>query len=252
VSDALRVEKRPDGLCRLRLNRPDKLNALNDELVSELRQVQQRLVGDPETRVVVLSGEGRSFCAGADLTDFSKIHRDPNATRNTLWRLRDVIRGFEELAQPVVGVLHGHVLAGGLELAMGCDILVAARSTLIGDQHIRRNLVPGGGNTQRIPQRLGRTQAMDLLLTGRWVSAEEALSMGLVSRVIDDELLEKTAEEIAHTLSQSSPTALADIKRLVSSAYGSPADGLELEIDAVMRRFENPEFLRSMKDFHGD
>src|SRR4051812_18784262 len=184
VSDALRVEKRPDGLCRLRLNRPDKLNALNDELVSELRQVQQRLVGDPETRVVVLSGEGRSFCAGADLTDFSKIHRDPNATRNTLWRLRDVIRGFEELAQPVVGVLHGHVLAGGLELAMGCDILVAARSTLIGDQHIRRNLVPGAGNTQRIPQRLGRTQAMDLLLTGRWVSAEEALSMGLVSRVV--------------------------------------------------------------------
>jgi enoyl-CoA hydratase/carnithine racemase len=240
---------RENGVCRLRLNRPDKLNALDDELLGELREVQRELVASRSDRVVLLSGEGRSFCAGADLTFFSSIYHDSHLARTALWALRDVVVGFEQLTQPVVCAVQGHVLAGGLEFALGCDIVVAARSARLGDQHIRRNLVPGGGATQRLPQRLGRTQAMDLLLTGRWLDAQEAWSIGLVSRVVEDDRLMPAAEQLAQELSRASPSALADIKRLVSGVYGSPAEGLEREIDAVMRRFETPEFRQSMEEF---
>jgi enoyl-CoA hydratase/carnithine racemase len=245
----LLVERGEDGICRLRLNRPDKLNALDSELLHELRAAQRELVDDPGVRAVLLSGEGRSFCAGADLTFFAGIYHDKHQARTALWLLRDVIVGFEQLPQPVICAVHGHVLAGGLELALGCDIVVAAQSARLGDQHIRRDLVPGGGATQRIPQRVGRAQAVDLLLTGRWVSADEAWAMGLVSRVVDDDALAHETEEIAREVSQASPTAVAEIKRLVGRAFGAPADGLELEIDAVMRQFESPEFLRSMEEF---
>ena len=250
MPDCLIEELGEDGVLRLRLNRPDKLNALDPELLDALIDAQRSVAEKDEVRVVLLSGEGRSFCAGADLHHTLSIHPDRNLLRDILSRLRDAVTGFERINQPVIGALHGHVLAGGLELAMGCDILLAARSAQIGDQHIRRNLIPGGGNTQRIPRHLGKARALDLLLTGRWLSAQEACDCGLVSRVCDDEILEGEAEALARELAESSPQALREIKRLTHLAYSTPlADGLELEIDASVRYFTSDELTESLNEF---
>lgn len=250
MTDCLIRELTDDGVLRLRLNRPAKLNALDPGLLDELIDAQRSVAEKDEVRVVVLSGEGRSFCAGADLHHTLAIHPDRNLLRETLSRLRDAVTGFERIDQPVIAALHGHVLAGGLELAMGCDILVAARSAQIGDQHIRRNLIPGGGNTQRIPRHLGKARALDLLMTGRWLSAPEALDAGLISRVCDDEALGAEVEALAGELAESSPRAMREIKRLTHLAYSTPlADGLELEIDATVRYFTSDELTESLEEF---
>ncbi len=246
---AITVE-RSEGVCRIQLSRPEKLNALNREMVDALLEVQQSLIEDPEIHVVVLSGQGRGFSAGADLTYISQIYRDPIVARAFLNSLRDVIVNFERLEQPVIGAVHGFVLAGGLELMMGCDIVVAARSTRIGDQHMQRGFIPGGGNTQRIPWRISRVQALDLLLTGRWLTANDALSMGLISRVVDDHDLGTETERIALQLASTSYSALKEVKRLTHLAHATPiAEGLELEIDAVMRYYRDPAFVDALATF---
>ena len=248
--DHIRCERGEDGVFHLRLDRPDKLNALHPELMGEVIEAQRSLEEDPEMKVVLLSGAGRSFCAGADLTHSLSIADDPPGQREHLRCLRDMIVGFERLAQPVVCAVHGHVLAGGLELALGCDIIVAARSARIGDQHMRAGLIPGGGDTQRIPRLLGKAQALDLLLTGRWLSAEEAARIGLISRVADDEELMADAAALAAELAAMSFTALREVKRLTHLAYSTPLEqGLELEIDASIRYFNSPELRTALTSF---
>lgn len=248
-SDVLLVRS-TDNVCRFILNRPEKLNALNGELLERILEAQQRVAKDGNVHVVLLSGAGRAFCAGADLDHISAVYRDPDQARQYLEILRDVVVGFEQLPQVVVTAVHGVVLAGGLELMLGSDIVLAARSTQIGDQHTRRDFIPGGGNTQRIPRWVARAHARDLLFTGRWLSADEAHAIGLVSRVSDDATLEAEAAGLADDLAHRSYRALRDVKRLANAAETLPlAEGLALEIQAVMEYYEAPEFAAGLEGF---
>lgn len=241
-----------DGVCEVTLTRPEKLNAISLEMTQGLLDVQRRVREDRDVKAVLVWGEGESFCAGADLEHIARVYRDLPEARTYLNTLRDVIVGFERLPQPVIGAVHGHVLAGGVELMMGFDLVVADAAARIGDQHMRRGFIPGGGNTQRFPTRMGKMQALDLLLTGRWVSADEAERLGLVSRVAPVGESLAVARQVAAELAAKPREALIQVKRLTHLAYSVPlADGLEVEIEEVMRFYSDPGFVEALESFIG-
>lgn len=242
------------GVCWITLARPDRLNAVDTAMLQTIRAEQLRLLDDDgSTRAVVLSGRGRAFCAGADLGHIGVITQDPAAHRAFLHALRDVIVGFEQLPQPVIAAVHGVALAGGFELMSGCDIIIAARSAMIGDQHAQRGFVPGGGSSQRLPRWLPRPQARDLLFSGRWLTGEEALSMGLVSRVTDDDDLHREVSELARELAARNWTTMRRLKELARLADELPlADGLDVEIRYCLDHGREGRILEGVEGFeHG-
>ena len=243
-------ERLEDHVLQLTMNRPEKLNALNPPLLEALREAQAGALENPDVRVLVLHGAGSTFCAGADLAHIEHMHTDRSISRAYLNLLREVIIGFERLPQPVIGALHGHVLAGGLELAVACDILIAAKSARIGDQHMRRGFIPGGGNTQRIPRLVGLYRGIDLLLTGRWLSGEEAASIGLVSRGAEDGEELDDALALAAELAAKSPHAVAETKRLARLSADVPlSEGLQAEIEACMDYYPHAAFKDALATF---
>jgi enoyl-CoA hydratase/carnithine racemase len=232
------------------LNRSDKLNAIDLRVVTALIDIERRIAERRDVHVVVLRGAGRVFSAGADLHHIDSIYKDPQRSRHYLNTLRDACLGLEHLRQPVVAAVHGMVLAGGLELALACDLIVAEESTRIGDQHMNWGFIAGGGSTQRLPRWIGPTRARDLLYTGRWVSAREAWEMGLVSRIVDDGTLDAASAELAEELAKRSPEALARTKALVRHSQEVPLEqGLDLEIETVMSYYAQPEFEAAMTGF---
>lgn len=242
------------GVCWITLARPDRLNAVDTAMLQAIRAEQLRLLDDDgSTRAVVFSGRGRAFCAGADLGHIGVITQDPAAHRAFLHALRDVIVGFEQLPQPVIAAVHGVALAGGFELMSGCDIIIAARSAMIGDQHAQRGFVPGGGSSQRLPRWLPRPQARDLLFSGRWLTGEEALSMGLVSRVTDDDDLHREVSELARELAARNWTTMRRLKELARLADELPlANGLDVEIRYCLDHGREGRILEGVEGFeHG-
>jgi enoyl-CoA hydratase/carnithine racemase len=186
VGDLVEVEA-DSGVLVLRLNRPEQLNALSRELVEELRDAAAGVPDDPSVRVVVLTGAGRAFSAGADLAEALALVREPQAFRQMLRLWRGTFRLLEELPVPVVAAVNGIAFAGGLELALSCDVIVAAAGAALGDAHVRYGLVPGGGGSQRLVDAVGVRSARWLMYTGATVDARTAHHIGLVQHVIDDE-----------------------------------------------------------------
>jgi enoyl-CoA hydratase len=246
---ALQVDH--DGpVCTLTLNRPDKLNAINLQMCEELIAARAEIRARPDTRVVLLRGAGRCFSAGADLHYVDSIYQDPARARQYLETLRDAISGLEALDQPVIGVVHGFALAGGLELVMGSDLIVADEDAQIGDQHMSWGFIPGGGGSQRLPRWIGLPRARDLLYTGRWVSGREAYELGLVSRVVAADELDSTVRDLAEEIASKSPEAIARTKVLARSTMEMPLHtGLELEITEVMAYYARDEFRLAIEGF---
>jgi enoyl-CoA hydratase/carnithine racemase len=237
-------------VTRLTLNRPDKLNALNPTLLRDLIEAQQQIRDRSDVRVVLLRGAGRVFCAGADLEYITSIYTDPVASRENLHLLRDAIVGLEQLPVPVIAAVHGVALAGGLELLLGCDLIVAAESARIGDQHMNFGFIPGGGSTQRLPRWIGPARARDLLFTGRWVTAREGWELGLVSRVVPDVTLAEETEALAADLATRHPMAMAATKALSRRASDAgSAEGLQAEIEEVLAYYRTPEFAAALRQF---
>jgi enoyl-CoA hydratase/carnithine racemase len=249
ISAPLSVEIR-DRVGWLTLNRPHKLNALSGELLEALIAALGELEQRRDVRVVLLHGAGRVFSAGADLAEIEGVYRDPARSRQYLTRLRDAALGLERLRQPVIAAVHGMVLAGGLEIMLACDLVIAEHSVRISDQHMNWGFIPGGGSTQRLPRRIGASRARDLLYTGRWIDAAEAQAMGLVARVVAEGTLVAEAEAFAQDLAARSGDALARVKALVRHAQELPLEqGLALEIETVMAYYAQPEFTAGLEAF---
>lgn len=179
------------GLATLTLNRPDKLNALSPECFVALRAHLDAIAADDSIECVVLQGAGRAFCAGHDL---STIHADMDEAFAA-----DTIDALERLPQPTIARLHGHCLTGGLELALACDILVAAESAKLGDTHGQWGLVPVWGMSVRLPLRVGRAMAKELMFTSRRISGLQAHAIGLVDRCVPDAELDAA---VAHLVTE--------------------------------------------------
>ena len=230
----IKLEKE-NRVATIRLNRPDALNALNPELLEEISSGVTEAGRDESIKVLVIRGEGRAFCAGADLTYFQTTLEDRALLPGFVAQINGTMRKIEELPFPAIAVVHGFALAGGLELMMACDMALVAEDARIGDQHVNFGLVPGGGSTQRLPRRVGLQRAMELLTTGRWISGPEAVEWGLALRSTPAESLDEELEKLLEPLRTKSRAGLALIKSVTLRGMGLPInDGVALESHAFV------------------
>ncbi len=220
-----------DGIAWVALNRPQVLNAYNIRMRDELYQVLEAVRDDPDVGVVVFRGEGRAFCAGADLTEFLTAP-PPTAARRARWE-RDVWGLSLGLPQPLIAALHGHVLGSGIEIALCCDLRLAARGTRFGLPEVGLGIIPAAGGTQTLPRAIvPQGKAVEMLLSGDFIDAEEAHRLGLVNRVVSPEALLSEADAMARHLLALPPGLATRIKRAVHRGLDMPLrEGLELETE---------------------
>jgi methylglutaconyl-CoA hydratase len=250
VSSSLLLSSNEGAVLTLTLNRPDKRNALNTELIDLLHQALERADLDSEVRAVVLKGAGKDFCAGADLDELlASAERSLAENEAAALRLGTVFRRIRELPKPVLAIVHGRALAGGAGLATACDLVIAAASAQLGYPEIQRGFAPA--MVMALLRRLvGEKIALDLVLTGRVLSAEEARGAGLVTRVVADADLERESEGLAARLAGASATALGITKRLFYELdTRTLADGIALgaRVNAVARG--TPDFRQAIAAF---
>lgn len=228
------LEKK-DGVAKLTLNRPEAMNAMDTEMWRELVRIWTDFRDDPELRAAVLTGAGgKAFCAGADaktrgdyyasMTPFQrrdKAEREPG--------LGGLTRNFD-LWKPVIAAVNGHCLAGGLELALACDIRIASENATFGLSEVRFGIIPGAGGTQRLPRLVPLSRALEMILTGEPITAGEAFQAGIVSRVVDRKELLPAATALAERICANGPLATRAAKEAVYRGLDLPLEeGLRLE-----------------------
>jgi enoyl-CoA hydratase/carnithine racemase len=230
-------ERRSDGVAIVRLDRPP-VNALSRALLTELAEVARALTADAAVRAVVVCGEGKAFAAGADISEFG----DQDAAREIGARFRAAFDALAAIPRPVIAAIHGVALGGGLELALACDLRVAADTARVGQPEILLGIIPGAGATQRLARLVGPARAKDLIWSGRQVKADEALAMGLVDRVVPAaDLLDVTLDHAAE-LAAGPTVALSLTKQVIDAGLdGSLQHGLDLEAKAFVEVFASED-----------
>ena len=223
------IYQKEDDIGYVTLNRPQALNAYNIQMRDELYQVLGAIKDDPEVKVAILQGAGeKAFCAGADLTDFLTAP-SPVIARQVRWE-RDVWGLFLSIDKPLIAALHGYVLGSGIEIALCCDIRLASEDARFGLPEVGLGIIPAAGGTQTLPRVIGRAGALDMLLTGRWVAAEEAHRLRLVNRVVSRPDLLPAAEKLADKIKAHSSTVVSCAKQAITRGHDlSLEQGLELE-----------------------
>jgi enoyl-CoA hydratase/carnithine racemase len=221
-------EKR-DGTAYITLNRPQALNAYNIKMRDELYEALGAVRDDPEVLAVILKGAGeKAFCAGADLTEFLTAP-SPVIARQARFQ-RDVWGLFLGIEKPLIAALHGYVLGSGLEMALCCDIRLASEDARFGLPEPGLGIIPAAGGSQTLPRVIGRAAALDMLLSGRWLTAAEALRLRLVNHIFPRTDLYSEAEKMAEKIKFHHPLAVSAIKRAVTQGLDLPLPaGLELE-----------------------
>ena len=222
------------AVATVTLQRPEALNAISGEMATAIAAEFRKLAADPVVRVAVLAAEGdRAFCVGADLKERGRLDRD--GWLDNRERIRDMFASIREASVPTIASVFGYALGGGFELALSCDLLVAADDSVFGLPEATVGIVPGGGGTQLLARRCGVARAKDLIFTGRRLPVEEALAWGVANRVVPrDELDEATADLAAQVL-RASPVAVRKAKSAIDDGFGSPlGDAIEIE-DAAWR-----------------
>jgi enoyl-CoA hydratase/carnithine racemase len=219
------LTERSDGVGWLTLNRPAKRNALNVALRGALDEALAGFAADDDVRVVVLTGAGKAFCAGADLSDAPPSTRHPMAQPG-----RPVAQSLATFAKPVIAAVNGAAFGGGLELVLACDVRIAARGATFALPEVRIGSLPGSGGTQRLVHAVGPAMAARMVLSGDPLPAEEALRVGLVSDLVEPDELAGLASDLARRIAGNAPLSLLAAKRCLTAAGEAQlAAGLELE-----------------------
>jgi enoyl-CoA hydratase len=241
------VEVERDGaIAVVLLNRPEALNALSDELMDELVTRLGELDRDAEVRCIVLGGSERAFAAGADIGELAQSSAIDLYYQRRVERW-DVIRS---LWTPLVAAVSGYCLGGGCELAMSCDLIVASESAEFGQPETGLAIIPGAGGTQRLTRAVGKALAMDVILSGRRLSAREALAAGLVARVVAKEAWLEEAKRVARDIAEKGPVATRLAKEAVDRAYESTLQlGLEYERRALYLAFASDDAKEGLTAF---
>ena len=221
-----------DGVAFVTVNRPDKLNALNDQVVADLRQAVVALKSDATVKGVILTGAGpKAFVAGADIGDLVK--QGVLDGRERALNGQAVLTAIETMGKPVIAAVNGFALGGGCELAMACHIRVASETAKFGQPEVKLGITPGYGGTQRLPRIIGKGRALHLLLTGETIDAQEALRIGLVTRVVPQDQLMAEAEKLMRQILANGPVAVAlTIEAVHQGIEMTLAEGLQLEANA--------------------
>lgn len=212
------------------LNRPKDMNSLSKYLIIELLEVLEKIEEDKSIRVAVLSGKGKAFCAGADLKELlADLEKMPDGQKKLLDYAGELFERLNHFSKPLIVVLNGITLAGGLEIAMTADLVIASEKAKIGDAHSNFGVLPGGGGAVRLPRKIGINRAKYLLFTGDFISAQEMKNYGFVNEVYPEHELEEAVQQLADKLSAKSPLVLREMKKLVT-------DGLEQPLDIALRQ----------------
>ena len=227
------VYEKDGAVARISLDRPGVLNAYNVQMRDDFSEALWAVAADPDVRALLITGEGRAFCAGADLTEFGSAPSQVIA-RRVRWE-RDVWGQLINLDKPTVAAVHGYCIGSGLEIALLCDLRLAASDTVFSMPEVRLGMIPAAGGTQTLARSAGTAQALDLLLTGRRFGAEEALAMGLVTRLSSPERLGNDARDVARQLAQTDSNSVANLKRALREGSDlSLEDALKMESRLVI------------------
>jgi enoyl-CoA hydratase len=231
----------------IRLNRPKALNALNDNMMNELGDALHEFDADPVIRVIVLTGSEKAFAAGADIAAMATYTYPDTYNNNYIGRNWEHIL---DIRKPVIGVVAGYALGGGCELAMMCDIVIAADDAKFGQPEIKLGVPPGAGGTQRLPRAIGKAKAMDMLLTARMMDAHEAERAGLVSRVVPAADVMTVALEVANTIADMPVSVAIQVKDAVNRAYETTlTEGVRYERRYFHSAFGTPAQKEGMAAF---
>jgi len=223
-----------DRIATITVNRPDKLNALNNRVIAELGEMIDSLRADRDVGGIVLTGAGRAFVAGADISELEEVAGD--SAEALAKRGQSVFRRFETSPKPTIAAVNGFALGGGCELAMACHVRVASENAKFGQPEVKLGLIPGYGGTQRLPRLVGKGRALQLLLTGEMIDAQEAFRIGLVNRVVAANELLSAANAMMRAMLANAPLALAACVTAVNDGADAALDtALALEASAFGR-----------------
>ncbi len=215
------ILERENGIARIILNRPEVLNAIDEELLTELVAALDEIEKDDTVNVVILTGAGRAFSGGRDIKDILDGQGRPGGARYS---------ALENLSKPVIAAVNGYCFTGAFELVMCADIIIASEDAVFSDTHARFGIIPGGGQTQRLPRQIGAKKAKELMFTGDRISASEAERIGIVNKVVPREKLEDAAREMAEKILKNVPEAIRTLKSLVDKGMMTDlASGLKME-----------------------
>jgi len=221
------VYGKQEQVATITLNRPKALNALNTALLTELKDTLEDAEADAAVRVIVITGAGdKAFCAGADVAEV----RDKNPEEARLWSrwVQGILTFIEQIRKPVIAKIHGFCLGGGLELAMACDCRIASENAIFGQPEVNLAIIPGGGGTQRLPRLIGKTKAMELLMTGEQIDAAEALRLRLVNTVVPADELDRAVDELIKKLVTKSSVMLGILKDVINK-------GIEMDLEQALQ-----------------
>jgi enoyl-CoA hydratase len=237
-----------DGILTITINRESSLNALNQEVISELGHVIMEVVPSKKLKGVILTGAGqKAFVAGADIKGILGLD-----SKNASQLARDgqiVFNAFENCKVPTIAAVNGFALGGGCELAMSCHLRVASENAKFGQPEVNLGIIPGYGGTQRLARYIGKPKAMELCLTGDLINAEEALRMGLINHVVPGDQLLAKCEEIIQKIATKAPFAVSKVIEMVNAYYDKERNGFEEEIAAFGEIAETKDFIEGATAF---
>ncbi|HVW70616.1 MAG TPA: enoyl-CoA hydratase [Steroidobacteraceae bacterium] len=245
MSDQISVAT-ADGVCEIQLNRPEKRNAITQAMYAALIDALNEARADESVRVVLVSGAGASFTAGNDLKDF--LSAGELGDENQAVRFLRLLPTFRKV---LIAAVHGQTVGIGVTLLLHCDLVVAARSTLLSMPFVKLGLVPEAASSLLLPRAIGHHRAAELLLLGTPVDAAAAQSLGLVNRVVEDEALMEEARKLARAVAAQPPSALLATKRLLRSEVGSVSGRIEEELEAFRTQLGSAEFKAAAQAFFG-
>jgi len=221
--------EKKENIGLLTINRPEKMNAISQELTAELSQLLDEIENDEKLRVLVITGAGdKAFVAGADINEL--VNRDARLGRRVSRERQEIFSRIENLHVPVIAAVNGYALGGGLELALACSIRICSEKAQFGAPEVKLGIIPGDGGTQRLPRLVGHGRAMEMIITGDFIDAQEAYRIGLVNKVFPPEKLKEAAMELAQKIASRPPLAVRYAKEAVNrSQEGDTASGFALE-----------------------
>lgn len=229
-------------IALITINRPTKLNALNNETIKELHHAFKELDEDPAVKAIIITGSGeKAFVAGADIAEFSQFSVEEGMALAA--RGHEILFDFvENLSTPVIAAINGFALGGGLELAMACHIRVARDNARMGLPEVSLGVIPGYGGTQRLPRLVGKGRALEMIMTGGMIGTEQALMWGLINHMMAEEELIPFCKKLAEKISTNSPVAIAKAIEVVNAGYKTGVNGFHAEIEGFGYCFGTEDF----------
>jgi enoyl-CoA hydratase len=237
-----------NSILTITINRPEKLNALNKIVLSELESIIQDCYSNNEVHGLIITGSGnKAFIAGADISEFKELSKEEGIA--LAQKGQKLFKLIEDLPKPVIAAVNGFALGGGCELAMCCHIRLASTNAKFGQPEVNLGIIPGYGGTQRLTQLVGKGKSLELILSGNMIDANEALKIGLVNHVFEPDILIQQSENLLQTILAKSPQAIAKSILAINNFYQKEIDGFEKEVELFGECFGTSEMLEGVTAF---